>query len=78
MGGVASHGLSFESKDGIFNLALDKPFVALAYGLYHCQSRSGVQVEVGKTMADTIGFAIEDNFFAMGGQLRSIPRQYDS
>jgi hypothetical protein len=26
--GVAGHGLSFASKDGIFNLALGEPFVA--------------------------------------------------
>jgi hypothetical protein len=34
VGGVAGPGLSFASKDGIFNLALGEPFIALAYGLY--------------------------------------------
>ncbi len=40
--GVAGHGLSFVSKDGIFNLALGEPFIVLAYGLYHCHSGGGV------------------------------------
>jgi hypothetical protein len=70
---VAGHGLSFASKDGIFNLALGEPFVALVYGLCHCHSGGRVQVKVGKTAADAVGFAIENNFLAMGGGYHPFP-----
>jgi hypothetical protein len=70
---VAGHCLSFASKDGIFNLVLGEPFVALVHGLYHCRSRGGVQVEVGKTTADAVSFTIEDNFLAMGGGYDPFP-----
>ncbi len=73
VGGVTGHGLSFARKDGIFNLALGEPFVALAYGLYYYHSKGGVQVEVGKTRADAIGFVIENNVLAMGGGYDPFP-----
>jgi hypothetical protein len=66
IGGVAGHGLSFASKDGIFNPVLGEPFVVLAYGLHHCHSGGGVQVKVGKPTADAVGFAIENNILVMG------------
>jgi hypothetical protein len=71
--GVAGHGLSFASKDGVFNLLLGEPFVVLVYGLYHSHSGGGVQAKVGKTAADAVGFAIEDNFLAMGGGYNPFP-----
>ncbi len=66
-GGMPGHGLCLAPGDGIEDLVFGETLVALANGLNHGHGGCGAHIEVGEAAADTIGLAVKDDFFAVGG-----------
>ncbi len=64
---VDNHGLGFVGGDGILDFALGVAFIALVEGSSHGYGICGMHVDVRESATHAILFAMEGDFFALGG-----------